>query len=163
MNYNKTLTDLMLLECNICKKLFKKLPKKKLNYRPAKNMRSTLELLRYVSFCGTECTRLILLDSFKTKDWARYEAAAKNAEKMAPARFPREMDAQIKAVKKLIADIPEKDFTHRMITMPAGGKMPLGAALMTMPVRFMSGYRMQLFLYAKASGNSKLGTKDCWF
>ena len=157
------LLDLMVFECNVCKHLFKKIPKGKMNYRPGKKMRSTLELLRYISFCGTECSRIILLDSFKTQQWQEYETAAKKSEKLQPGGFLKAMDAQIRDLKKLYAKIPEKDFARRKITMPLGGTLPLGEAMLLTTARFMSGYRMQLFIYAKASGNGKIGTKECWF
>ena len=158
----KQLLDLMILECNICKKLFKKIPKTKMNYRPGKNMRNTIELLRYISFCGTECTRIFVLDAMKTQNWDPYMAAAEKSKSMKPAQFLKSMDAQIRDIKKLFAGISEKDFANRKVMLFSKKKMPLGEALMHTAVRFMSGYRMQLFLYAKASGNSKLGTKDCW-
>jgi len=133
-----------------------------MNYRPGKNMRNSLELLRYISFCGTECTRIMVLDAMKTEKWEQYTAAAEKSKQMKPGQFLKTMDTQIKDIKKLFAGISEKDFASRKVTMFSGKKMSLGEALMQAPVRFMSGYRMQLFLYAKASGSSKLGSKDCW-
>jgi hypothetical protein len=38
----------------------------------------------------------------------------------------------------------------------------LGRALLDVPVRWMGGYRMQLFLYARAAGNEEIWTPDCW-
>jgi hypothetical protein len=155
--------DLMVLECNVCKHLYKQIPKSKLNYRPGKKMRSTIELLRYASFCGTECTRALLLDAFKTQDWQLYEYAEKKAASMKPEHFPAAMDRQIKDIRGLFRTITDTDLIRRRVTMPTGGTLPLGQAMMHTAYRFMSGYRMQLFLYAKASGNGKIGTKDCWF
>ena len=158
----KEVIDLMVMECEIAKHLFKKLPKSKMNYRPGTKMRSTIELLRYMSFCGTECARIITLDSFKTNNWEKYEIAAKKSEKLKPGQFIKAMDAQIKDIKKLIGAIPEADLARKKIKLPFGGTITLGQALLTVPFRFMSGYRMQLFLYAKAS-NKKIGTSNCWF
>jgi hypothetical protein len=162
MMSKKDVLDLIVLECQLCKQLFKKLPKGKMNYRPGKKMRSTLELLRYISFCGTECSRMMLLDAFKTQNWAAYEKAAKKAETLSPGKFSSAMDAQIRDLKKLYGGISAKEFA-RKVKMPYGKPLPLGEALLNTAGRFMSGYRMQLFLYAKASGNNKIGTKECWF
>lgn len=158
----RQMLELLLLECNICKKLFKKIPKGKMNYRPGKNMRNTTELLQYISFCGTECSRIMITDAMKTQNWDDYTAAAEKSKKMKPAEFLKTMDGQIKDIKKLFAGVSEKDFSSRKVMNFDKKKLPLGEALMLTAVRFMSGYRMQLFLYAKASGNSKLGTGDCW-
>ena len=40
---------------------------------------------------------------------------------------------------------------------------PLGRGILDLPLRFLVGYRMQLFLYAKAAGAPKLGTAECWW
>jgi hypothetical protein len=153
----------MVLECEIAKHLVKKIPKSKMTYRPYNKMRSTLELLRDMSFCGTGCARIVALDSFKTNDWAKYEIAAKKSEKMKPGQFIKSMDAQIKDIKKLFASIPESDLARKKIKLPMGGTMTMGQALLTLAFRFMSGYRMQLFCYAKGSGNTKISTSNCWF
>mgnify|MGYP001607250114 FL=1 len=39
--------------------------------------------------------------------------------------------------------------------------MTLGLALMNMPARWLTGYRMQLFLYARSLG-ADVWTPDCW-
>ena len=39
---------------------------------------------------------------------------------------------------------------------------PLGRALLEMPLKWMTAYRMQLFLYAKAAGAVDLTTADNW-
>lgn len=151
------------MELQICKRLFKKIPKSKLNYRPAKGMRSTKELLRYISFCATECTRILVLDSFKTNNWDAYTAAEKKAQKMKPAQFPRAMDQQIKDLRHLMARISDRDFANKKIAMPWGAKISLGQSIALAAARFVSGYRMQLYLYARASNGKKLGSMDCWF
>ncbi len=159
----KELTDWMVAELKICKRLCRKFPKSKFNYRPAKGMRSATELLRYISFCGTECTRILLLDSFKTQNWGPYMAAEKKAKTLKPSQFPAAIDRQIGDLRRLIAKISDRDFTQRKIAMPMGPALPLNQAIAASAARFVSGYRMQLYLYAKASGAKKLGTADCWF
>jgi hypothetical protein len=38
----------------------------------------------------------------------------------------------------------------------------LGRALVETTLKWLTAYRMQLFLYAKASGNEKIGTANNW-
>ena len=47
--------------------------------------------------------------------------------------------------------------------MPWETDKPLGVELMEHCLGFTVGYRMQLFLYAKAAGAEDLHTGDCWF
>jgi hypothetical protein len=160
----KELLDGMVIELQICKRLFKKIPKSKFNYRPAKDMRSTAELLRYISFCATECARIHVVDAFKTNNWDAYSVAEKKARTLKPAQFPAAIDRQIGDLKRLMAKISERDFANKkVLSIPKGKRVPMHQAMAQAAGRFVSGYRMQLYLYAKASGGKKLGTADCWF
>jgi hypothetical protein len=40
--------------------------------------------------------------------------------------------------------------------------MGLGEALIELVLKTATAYRMQLFLYAKASGSAQLTSSDCW-
>jgi hypothetical protein len=45
--------------------------------------------------------------------------------------------------------------------MPGGGELPLGAALLNGPFKWLTSYKLQLFLYAKANG-AAIGTVNAW-
>ena len=52
--------------------------------------------------------------------------------------------------------------TYRTAEAPSPmGPMPLWYALFTMSMRWLGGYRMQLFLYCKAAG-AEISTPNCW-
>ena len=57
---------------------------------------------------------------------------------------------------------PASGWIGNLIVIPEERSRGLGRALMDMPFRCLSGYRMQLFLYAKAAGNHDLNTANCW-
>ena len=40
--------------------------------------------------------------------------------------------------------------------------LPLGAAILNGPAKWLAAYKMQLFLYAKASGAPELKTSNLW-
>jgi len=159
----KELLDGMVFELQICKRLYRKIPKSKMNYRPAKDMRSTIELLRYLSFCAPEFVRMLQLDSFKTNNWEAYSAAEAQAKTLKPGQFPAAIDRSIGELRRLMAKISDRDLATKKITMPWKKTLPMGEAMAITGARFISGYRMQLYLYTKASGGKKLGMTDCWF
>ncbi len=151
------LLDSMLHECRVAQHLFRKLPAGSLGYRPTRSQRSTLELLRYLSFVGVAIADYVL-----NGDPKGYQARVKRAAAMPGRAFPRAMSRQMRELKTLLAGIPEKDFRTRRVTLPWGRKGRLGSMLVETSLKWLVGYRMQLFLYAKARGASKLGTPDCW-
>ena len=46
--------------------------------------------------------------------------------------------------------------------MPGGGMLPLGFAVLEGPLKWLTAYKMQLFLYAKATGATQLKTSNLW-
>lgn len=151
------LRDVILKECDICLHLFGKLPKGAESYRPTPGQRSTLELLRYLSHCGESGMRA-LLDG----NWDAWKANEARASTMALAEFPASMERQKRTFVELFEKLTPEQFAKQEATMPAGEKLKLGRALLEGPVRWMTGYRMQLFLYAKAAGAKEIGTANCW-
>ena len=149
--------DVLLKEIDICIHLHGKLPKGAESYRPTPAQRSTLELAQYLSHCGESGIRA-LLDG----NWSAWEANAKRAATMTLAEFPAEMERQKKAIAGIFETMTPAQFASQEATMPAGEKLKLGRALLEGPMRWMTGYRMQLFLYAKAAGAKEIGTANCW-
>lgn len=150
---------ILFLECDAAKHLYTKLPKGKasLAYRPTPGQRSTLELLRYLSYCGIGACHFAL-----EGNWDGYQKVAKRGQKMPAGKFPAAMDRQKKEIAALLSKLSAADFSSRMTKNPAGQEMTLGRALLEMPTRWLGGYRMQLFLYARALG-ADVSTPDCWY
>lgn len=159
MPYADDLIYALSLECDAAKHLYTKLPKGKaaLAYRPTPGQRSTLELLRYLSFCGIGACHSAL-----DGNWDGYTRVAKRAEKMTAASFPAAMDRQKKEIAALLSQLSDRDLATRKAKNPPGQEMNLGRALLDMPVRWLGGYRMQLFLYARSLG-ADVWTPDCWY
>mgnify|MGYP001616103178 FL=1 len=76
--------------------------------------------------------------------------------------FPAVMDAQAEGLKKLISGISDKDYEGKIVDLPPIGKGPIGEMLVNTSLKFLTAYRMQLFLYAKMNGAAALDTWDCW-
>jgi hypothetical protein len=144
-------------ECDVCLHLHGKLPKGALDYRPSPGQRSTLELLRYLTHAGVSGTRAMI-----DGNWDAFAAAEKRTATMRADEFPAAMAAQKKELTKIFAGISDAQFDEQSAKLPTGETMKLGQALLNAPVRWMTAYRMQLFIYAKAAGNKDLWTADCW-
>ena len=157
--WKDALVTTMSLECDAARHLFTKIPagEASLAYRPSPGQRSTLELLRYLSFCGIGACRFAVDGA-----WDGYQEVARRAEAMPAAEFPSAMERQKREIAELLSRFNDQDLATRPSKNPPGQAMPLGQALLDMPVRWLGGYRMQLFLYAKALG-ADLWTPDCWY
>ena len=143
-------------ETQILKHLYSKLSTEQLDYRPADGMRSTLELLRYLSYCAIGTAEALV-----ENDWEKYHSRAAAAEGLLSSDFPKAMDGQMAELEALIESLSAEDLSGEVDT-PGGGRGTLGAALINHPLRYLATYRMQLFVYAKSSGCSELSTYNNW-
>lgn len=148
----------LLRECDVCVFLAGKLPEGALGYQPTPKQRTTLELLRYLSFCGTGFLRS-LLDG----NWDVYAKLESESRLVGLADFPAAMERQKASIRAIFGEFTDADLQTRKVTSPTDEELTLGRALLDLPLRFLVGYRMQLFLYAKAAGNEELGTAECWW
>lgn len=151
------LLDVMLTELDIAVHLFHKLPDGAVAYRPTPGQRSTLELLRYLSYVGIGGTRYAMEMSYDA-----FKEEASGSVDMTADEFPAAIERQKVRLRELFAGISDADLEERSTKIPPNDTVPLGRGLLMMPVRWLVGYKMQLFLYAKAAGNHEIGTANCW-
>ena len=157
----KDFTEAMQLECKVAQHLFTKLPRgdwaSTLAFRPTKGQRTTLELLRYLSFCGVGATLTCVEGT-----WDGYARVAQRGASMEADEFPDAMDRQAREIGELLATLTDEDLAARTVRNPPGQELTLARALWDMPLRWLTGYRMQLFLYARQLG-AEVWTPDCWY
>lgn len=149
--------DVILKECDICVHLYGKLPPRALEYRPTPEQRSTLELLRYIAYAGIGGTRTVL-----EGNWNGFRESADAVARMPAEDFPVAMERQKSQLVDAFERISDAQFREQEVVEPTGERVRVGRALVDMPLRWMVGYRMQLFLYAKGSGNKEISTANCW-
>ena len=133
------------------------LQSEQLSYRPTAKQRSTTELLQYLTIMGTAATLFAT-----TNAWDHWDALAEKSKTVTLASFPKAMQAQLKAITKVIAPFNDAVLKRKKANSFTCGKTTLGSALIEMVLKQTVAYRMQLFLYAKASGLPHLTTDDCW-
>lgn len=145
-------------EAKVIKHLVAQVPADQLDYRPTPGQRSTLELIRYLSFSLGGSAQYAFSGTWD--HWAACEATGKD---VTVANFAKVMDRQIKGIEKLLAKHGDAALKRKQTKHWAGTQLDLSEGLIEMILKPAVAYRMQLFLYAKASGASSLGTSDCWF
>ena len=157
MGHVEDLRDAILHDCEIAIHLHGKLPPGSADYRPSPAQRSTTELLRYLAGCGIG-SALAMRDG----SWKGYEDAMDRVAEMPAAGFPDAMRRQKEEIRELLAGLTDADLATRTATLPWGEVVSLGRGLTETTLKWLTAYRMQLFLYAKASGATEIGTANNW-
>lgn len=145
-------------ETRILSHLAGKLRDSHLGFRFTPPQRSTLELLQYLTI-ATEAG----LGWHLNGSWEHWDALEARAETVTLASFPAALKSQERTVARLLKPVSERAFlTRRVKRMMGRGTTTLAGALADTTVTMAVGYRMQLFLQAKAAGLHGLGSSDLW-
>ena len=151
------LLDSMLHECTVAQHLFSKLPAGSFDYRPTAGQRSTGELLQYLSVIGIAGATCMV-----AHDWKQFGPFSARAKELAPQDFLEAMDRQKAELIGLFKTLTDERLATQEAPLPAGGTQPLAVALMNGPLKWLTAYKLQLFLYAKSSGAHEIGTSNAW-
>ena len=143
-------------EAKILKHLHTKLDPKMLDYRPTPKQRSMQELLESLPvnfYVVAEALRTGNFDIFKTEVPLVVAAAHAN--------FPASIDTELGRLKTLVQNCSDADLQKPVKTF-FNSEVPFGSALVDFSLRFLTAYRMQLFLYLKSCGRTEMTTFNCW-
>lgn len=146
-------------ESRILTHLAGRLQARHLEFRFTPPQRSTLELLQYLTINVQAGVAYYLSGSWD--HWDALEAGAKSVDL---ATFPNALKAQERTVARLLKPISDKAW-RSLAVKPMSGKgrkIQLDAALFETTLTTAIGYRMQLFLQAKAAGLAELKSSDLW-
>jgi hypothetical protein len=130
-----------------------------LDYRPTPKQRSTIELLRYLSYMGPMLVKLALgsIDRADRSVWTTVQQAAQ-------ARNFEETLAEIAThadvYATLLGNLTDADFRAEFEGFR--GKTTRGAFIVNLVLCGCAAYRTQLFLYLKACGREELTTSNLW-
>jgi len=145
-------------EVGILLHLAGKLDISQLAYRPTTKQRSTLELLRYLSFMGPTLIAAAKNGKFDGDAWKSEVSAADK----------RNLDETLgviatlpEAYDRLLAGMSDADFRAEMTGFD-GSKTSRGAFIVSLVLGGHAAYRTQLFLYLKSCGQEQLGTVNLW-
>ncbi len=145
-------------ETKIITHLAGKLGPQHLDFRLTPAQRSTSELLRYLTITLEAGTGYLL-----TGSWDHWNALEERSKTVELSTFAAAMKRQESAIAKQLKPISDRAFTSKKIkAMWGGGPQPLSQALSENVLGWAAGYRMQLFLQAKAAGLAGLESHNLW-
>jgi hypothetical protein len=160
--YKQHLLNNIVDEMKICRRLYTKIPHDKMDFRPKGDMRSIHELLQYICVVGTALPDYWLNES-ENDFFAWFDKKAAVTKQIPHDQFLSVMNDQIDLLNKLFDRISEDDLINKEVKYPWGGQAPFGEALIATSVKFLTGYKLQLFLKIRMCTDQKLGTPDAWF
>ncbi len=160
MTHKQQILNTLEKETAICKRLFTLVPVEMYSYTPKAGMRTTLEVLQYLSWCAVSCVQNYMeTDNEKRK--GLYSKNADYGDTMKPEEFPVRMDEQMEKIRMLLIDLTDEELLTKEVVLPWREPMLLGEALIETAVKWLTGYKMQLFLNMKLN-DIELDTGDCW-
>lgn len=144
-------------EMKIIKHLVSKVKPEHLSYRPSEKQRTMLELIQYLSYCGLVATNFVISGS-----WDSAKKLSEDSKQVNLSNFASAMDIQMKNIEALLKEFDDKALESRDSKTPWGTPIKAGLGILNTTLKFMSCYRMQLFLYLKSVGFSELNYSNCW-
>ncbi len=147
----------ILEESRIIRHLATKVTSDDIDYRPSEAQRSTLDLMRYLTTCA-----MVPAKAGVTGNWEHAEAIEKASKSVTPETFDSAMEDQENALKAIFETITEDDFENKNAVLPWGPTKKLGEAMIVLALKPLVAYRMQFFLYLKASSHPELNSANCW-
>jgi hypothetical protein len=145
-------------EVRILLHLAGKIDRAQLDYRPTPGQRSTIELLRYLSYMGPMLLRYAKQEPLDPAAWAEVV-------KMVDSRSFEETLAAIEehadTYAALLADMDDAAFRAEVPGFD-GASTSCGSFIVNHVIGQCAAYRTQLFLYLKACGREELSTMNLW-
>jgi hypothetical protein len=144
-------------EVHILLHLAGKIDRAQLDYRPTPKQRSTLELLKYLSYMGPVMVEAANAGGF---DGAAWGAATQAAEMRDVDETLAAIAAQRDTYASRLGAMSDADF--RVEIEMFGRRTSRGAFLVNTVLCGYAAYRTQLFVYLKACGREELNTMNLW-
>lgn len=132
---------------------------KDLSFSPGEKVRTTHELMQYLSGVGSTVLRWVVKNDLSPEDRA---AIRERNSHVTIQDFPQRLAEQLEVVRSIMNDVTEEELLTKEVELPWKEKLPMGAGIMATAMKFLATYRMQLFLNLKLNGRPELGTKEAW-
>jgi len=157
--YKQALLQNLQREIFLLKQLAPFIEERDLEFRPAEKMRSTLELMQYLSGIGATMLRWFVKNDLTPEEWVKIREHRKT---LTRENFKERLDQQMEDILMYMNMISEEDLNKMEVELPNKEKMMLGIAIINAPIKWLAAYRMQLFTYLKMNGRAELSTKEAW-
>ncbi len=162
MAYKDFLKNSIVKEMKIVRRLATKIVADQENFRPKEGIRSITELLQYLSMCGTHTIAYWYRSDMSVDFKTFVTPIAKRAKAVTARTFVAAMDLQIAELNELFEHITDADLLTKEVDYPWGETAQLGEAIIETSIKFLTAYKMQLFLKLKLSSELELKTPDLW-
>lgn len=157
--YKQQLLQNLQREIFLLKQLAPMIGENDLDFRPTEKMRSTLELMQYLSSIGSAMMRLFVKNDLNPEEWGKIREYRKS---LTRENFKERLDEQMADIISYMEQISEEDLVKKEVELPSKEKMILGTAIINAPIKWLAVYRMQLFMYLKMNGRHEISTKEAW-
>ncbi len=157
--YKQALLQNLQREIFLLKQLAPFIEERDLDFRPSEKMRSTLELMQYLSGIGATMLRWFIKNDLTPEEWVKIREHRKT---LTRENFKERLDQQMEDMLMYMNMISEEDMNKMEVELPSKEKMILGIAIINAPIKWLAAYRMQLFMYLKMNGRAELSTKEAW-
>jgi uncharacterized damage-inducible protein DinB len=148
-------------EVRILLHLASKVDLQQLDYRPTAKQRSTLELLQYLTIVGPIHLGTIASGTFSMDAWRdRWRSQEKIADARDLEQAKQEIGSLAKMFEEVVGGLSDADLRAPMQMF--GQTASRGLWIVRLVLNHYTAYRMQLFLYLKASGREELNTMNLW-
>ena len=141
-------------EFRIIKHLSEKIPAGGEHHKPTDKQRTTLELLQYLATFGGGMFSVV-----STGDGNAFMNYAKNVSEITVENFAQAIDHQEIAMKSIYDAFTDQTLAEEIAVW---GQTQSRALFLLDCLKMLTAYKMQLFLYVKASGNHSIGTSNVW-
>ncbi len=144
-------------EINVIKHLFSKIPEGQMGYKPTEKQRTMLELLKYL--CALTPATVEMVYTAEPKVFMDIQKTA--TETVTAENFIEKLDMGATEAMATLDKFTEEDLATVVNIFGMGDKTK-GVYLVDTIVKWLSAYKLQLFLYIKSSGNTDIGTSNVW-
>ncbi|MFA7285370.1 MAG: hypothetical protein WC011_00775 [Candidatus Paceibacterota bacterium] len=141
-------------ELEIIKHLAEKITPEMLEYRPSEKQRSTLELMQYLGHISATAI-LSFVDPVNNS----YMELAKAKDLVTFENFISKIDEQIKIVNEQVSVLTDEQLNSEVSFFGMNEKLSMH---LLSALKWITAYKMQLFLYIKANGVHHIGTSNAW-
>ena len=144
-------------EARILVHLIGKIDRSAIDYRPTPKQRSTLEVLRYLSFMGPTLIRM----ANNQGDFEAWKAEAAAADARNFDETVAVIAKQAQTYETLLNDMSDETLRSEIANFD-GSTTSRGVFILKYVLQGHAAYRTQLFLYLKSCGREELNTRNLW-
>ncbi|MGZ3882743.1 MAG: hypothetical protein ACXVDK_17590 [Bacteroidia bacterium] len=157
--YKQHLLQNLERETILLKQLASVIEEKDLQFRPHEKLRSTYELMQYISAVAYVMMRRFVDNDITPEE---REKITQHRSTLTRENFEARIDEQWQQIQLYMSKISDQDLLTKEVELPWKEKMPLGAAIINAPVKWLAVYRMELFMYLKMNGHTEMSTNEAW-